>query len=75
MPTIEKFGKADSGEVIEFVQGADDCDTLAKLLRKNQGVIDIPIYINAIDTAVALIDSIFALKAKLEADKVILQSG
>ncbi len=75
MPTIEKFGKAESGEVTEYVQGADDCDTLAKLLRKNSGVIDISVYISAIDNAVALIDDIFALKAKLEADKVILQAG
>ncbi len=75
MPSIEQFGKAESTEVTEFQAGADDCDVLAKVLRKVGGVIDIPTYITGIDNAIILIDSIFTLKAKLEADKVILQNA
>jgi len=75
MVTVEQFGKPESAEIIEFQQGADDCDSLAKILRKTGGVLDIPIYITAIDNAIAFIDSIFTLKAKLEADKVILQNA
>ncbi len=75
MVTIEKFGKAEDTEVLEFVQGAEDCISLEKILRKNAGVIDIPIYITGIDNAIILIDSIFTLKAKLEADKVILENA
>jgi hypothetical protein len=75
MVTIEQFGKAESTEVTEFQAGAEDCDVLAKILRKTGGVLDIPTYITGIDNAIALIDSIFILKAKLEADKVILQNA
>lgn len=75
MVTIEQYGKAESTEITEFQQGADDCDVLAKILRKTSGVLEIPTYLSGIDNAIALIDSIFVLKAKLEADKVILQNA
>lgn len=75
MVLIEQFGKTESNEITEFQTGADECDTLAKLLRKTGGILEIPAYITGIDNAIALIDSIFTLKAKLEADKVILENA
>jgi hypothetical protein len=74
MPTIEKYGKAEQSEQVEFTQGITDCEDLIKILNKT-GVIPTSTYITGIDNAIALIDSIFTLKAKLEADKVILQAA
>jgi hypothetical protein len=75
MVEIQQYGKAEALEVTEFLQTADDCDALAKILRKTSGVITIPNYVAGIDSAIALIDLIAALKPKLEADKVTLQNA
>jgi hypothetical protein len=75
MVTVENYGKAEEAEVTEFQTGADECEQLASLLRKTSGVKTVATYIAGIDQAIALIDSIFTLKAKLEADKVILEAA
>ena len=75
MVEIQQYGKAEALEVTEFLQGVDDCEALAKILRRTSGVIDINTYITGIDNAITLIDAIFTLKAKLEADKLTLQNA
>lgn len=75
MVTIENYGQPEPVEVGEFETAANECEQLAGLLRKSRGIKEISVYITGIDQAIALIDSIFTLKAKLEADKVTLEAA